>query len=285
VAWRETTKKSLGTFRYLFRVLVVLELPLLFVLQSLHVTSPGGPDVARISNLLYGLWCLGAAMIVVHAGSVIAAERTRQTLDVLLASPLTGAEILRQKLRGVDRLIHVLLVPFLTIFVFEWWWYQTTVYRWLYLALALVSVAVYLPLVAWLALWIGLKVRSQIKAVLATTALVAFWLLMPAVVRTLLDDMTGIGVPAGVELLLAFSPAEQIPAIEGLNRAALLARKDAEAGQLLAFLGTLLANFAVHALLWRLVRHNCLRNADRLLGRLEAPANHIPAPVAVTAWE
>src|SRR5262249_27329604 len=29
VAWRETTKKSLGTFRYLFRVLVVLELPLL----------------------------------------------------------------------------------------------------------------------------------------------------------------------------------------------------------------------------------------------------------------
>src|SRR5262249_52007623 len=27
VAWRETTKKSLGTFRYLFRVLVVLELP------------------------------------------------------------------------------------------------------------------------------------------------------------------------------------------------------------------------------------------------------------------
>jgi hypothetical protein len=262
---------------------VVLELPLLFVLQSLHMIVPGGPDVSRVSNLLYGLWCLSGAMIVVHAGSVIATERTRQTLDVLLASPLTGAEILRQKLRGVDRLIHVLLVPFLTIFLFEWWWYQTTLYRWLYLALSLISLTAYLPLVAWLALWVGLKVRSQIKAVLGTMALVALWLLVPVVVRTILIDMTGIGVPAWGESLLALSPAEQIPAIEGLNRAALLARKDADLGQVVAFLGTLFANFAVHALLWRLLRHRCLTTADHLLGRLEAPRGGLLIPVEGTA--
>src|SRR5205085_1815195 len=89
VAWRETTKKSLGTFRFLFRVLVVLELPLLSVFVSLQMSTPGGPDVSRVSNLLYGLWCLGGAMIVMHAGSLVASERTRQTLDVLLTTPMT----------------------------------------------------------------------------------------------------------------------------------------------------------------------------------------------------
>src|SRR5262249_17067812 len=57
VAWRETTKKSLGTFRYLFRVLMVLELPLLCVLTSLRTYTPGGPDIDRVSYLLYALWC------------------------------------------------------------------------------------------------------------------------------------------------------------------------------------------------------------------------------------
>ena len=33
VAWRETSKKSLGTVRYLFRMLMVLELPLLWTFQ------------------------------------------------------------------------------------------------------------------------------------------------------------------------------------------------------------------------------------------------------------
>jgi ABC-type transport system involved in multi-copper enzyme maturation permease subunit len=285
VAWRETTKKSLGTFRYLFRVLVLLELPLLLVLTTLRMPGPGGPDVSRISNLLYGLWCLGGAMIVVHAGSVVASERTRQTLDVLLATPLTGAEILRQKLRGVDRLIHVLLVPFLTLFGFEVWWYQHTGYRWVYLALSLASVAIYLPLLTWLALWIGLKVRSQIKAVLATTALVAVWLLAPVMVRTVLVDMLGRGVPKWLDWLLALSPSEQIAAIEGLNRAAVTTRKDAEVWQLLLYLGLLLANFTLHAVLWRRLRRNCLGNADGMLGRLEAPAEGVAAPVSVSAWE
>ncbi len=285
VAWRETTKKSLGTFRYLFRVLVLLELPLLVVLTTLRMPGPGGPDVSRLSTLLYGLWCLGGAMIVVHAGSVIASERTRQTLDVLLATPLAGAEILRQKLRGVDRLIHVLLVPFLTLFGFQVWWYQHTGYRWLYLALSLASVAIYLPLLTWLALWIGLKVRSQIKAVLGTTALVAAWLLVPVVTRTILVDMTGMGVPAWIDWLLALSPARQIAAIEGLNRAAATMRQDAEVWPLLLFLGLLLANFTLHAVLWRRLRRKCLESADRLLGRLEAPAEGVAAPVSVLAWE
>lgn len=285
VAWRETTKRSLGTFRYLFRVLVVLELPLLVVCQSLQIAMPGGPDISQISRLLYGLWCLGGAMIVVHAGSVVASERTRQTLDVLLTTPLSGAEILGQKLQGVRRLIHVLLIPFVTIFGFEVWWYQRSNYRWVYLVLSLASLAVYLPLLEWLALWIGLKMRSQIKAVLWTMALVAGWLCVPVVVRTILIQIAGTGVPLWVDWLLALGPTEQIAAIEGINRAAVSARKEMELGQLAAFLGLLAANFVIYGVLGAALRRMCLKNADKLLGRLAAPADDRPEPITVSALQ
>ena len=285
VAWRETTKRSLGTFRYLFRVLVVLELPLLVVCQSLQIAMPGGPDVAQISKLLYGLWCLGGAMIVVHAGSVVASERTRQTLDVLLTTPLSGPEILMQKLQGVRRLIHVLLIPFVTIFGFEVWWYQRSNFRWMYLALSLASLAIYLPLLEWLALWIGLKVRSQIKAVLGTMALVAGWLFVPTVVRAIVVQVASSRIPLWLDCLLALGPSEQIAAIEGINPAAISARKEMEAGQLAAFLGLLAANFVIYGVLGAVLRRMCLKNADRLLGRLAPPEGELPEPVTVSVLE
>ncbi len=278
VAWRETTKKSLGTFRYLFRGLLALELPLLFVLLTLRENARGGPAIGHVSQLLYGLWCLGAAMVVVHAGSVVASERTRQSLDVLLATPMTGAEILRQKLRGVERLIRVLSVPLVTIFAFEVWWHRRSDYRWLYLVFAIGSIAVYLPLVAWLALWIGLKVRSQIKVVLGTMALVAGWLAFPLIVRSIVVERAGSGVPQWVATLMAISPAEQIVAIEGLNRAVSATDKEGGVWQLVSFLGLIVVNFLLHGLLRSLIRRNCLQNADRWLGRLEAPAQSLSSP-------
>jgi len=285
VAWRETTKKSLGTFRYLFRVLVALELPLLAVCTSLRSFSPGGPDVGSVSRLLYGLWFLGGAMIVVHAGSVMSSERTRQTLDVLLATPMPGRELLRQKLWGVRRLRHVLLVPFLTIFVFEFWWFQASEYRWLYLPIAIATAAVYLPLITWLALWMGLKVKSQIKAILATISLVAAWLLFPAVVRALFLDIAGRRVPFVIEWLLALSPSELIMEIERLVPFALMARREALAAHVVSFLILATVNLLFHCWLWYLVRGRCLKDADRLLGRLEGPGEGLPEPIAVTAWE
>src|SRR5258708_4538534 len=161
-------------------------------------------------------------MIVVHAGSVVSSERTRQTLDVLLTTPMAGEELLRQKLWGVRRLRHVLLVPFLTIFFFEFWWFQGSGYRWLCLPLSLATGAVYLPLVTWLALWMGLNVKSQFKAILTTIGLITGWLLLPEIVRALLIDMAGRRVPAWLDCVLALSPSELIAGIEGLVPLALV---------------------------------------------------------------
>ncbi|MGQ0634572.1 MAG: ABC transporter permease [Planctomycetaceae bacterium] len=265
IAWRETAKKSLGTFRYLFRVLVVVELPLLLLCNGLRFSGPGGASLQPISMALYLLWMLAVALTIVHAGSVISAERTRQTLDVLLATPLLGREILLQKLQGVRRLFGVLLVPFVTIFAFETWWNQGATNRWVYPLLALATVAAYLPLAAWVALWAGLKMRSQMKAIFAAMGLIGAWLIIPALVLGL---AAALAVPpdGALRKALLLNPVQMIPAVERVGEYVLDAR-DFQRAPSPDWL-MLTANLLLHVgALWALRRH-VLERADRLLGRL-----------------
>lgn len=269
VAWRETSKKSLGTFRYLFRVLVVVELPLVFICGALRMSVPGGASLQPVSGFLYVLWYLALAMIVVHAGSVISAERSRQSLDVLLTTPMTGRQILLEKLQGVRRLVGVLLVPFLTIFVFETWWNTSATYRWAYLPLTLTAVAVYTPLIAWTALAIGLLVRSQIKAVLSALGLIGMYLLIPVVIRHVGGDLLGIDPRGPLRHILLLGPVELIPAIEAAGSVIMPQPGSSQAATTTPpAWATFIANFILHGSALYAIRRWTLRNADRLLGRL-----------------
>jgi ABC-type transport system involved in multi-copper enzyme maturation permease subunit len=268
IAWRETAKKSLGTFRYLFRVLVLIEVPLLFICASLRLNGPGGADLRPISMSLYFLWFLAVVMIVVHGGSLISSERSRQTLDVLLTTPLSGRELLRQKLHGVWRLFRVLSVPFLTIFLFETWWNQAATYRWLYLPLELVALAVYLPLIAWIALAVGLKVRSQIKAVLTALALIGGWLIVPALFQAAWADLLGVRSSEGLRNVLLLNPSALIPALESVGERIMAPPGSKNPGPPAPAWLAFAANLLLHGCALYAVRRWCLDNADRLLGRL-----------------
>lgn len=275
VAWRETAKKSLGTFRYLFRVLVAVEVPLLFICQVLRLNVPGGASLGPISAFLYILWGMSTAMIIVHAGSVISSERSRQTLDVLLATPLTGRELILQKLKGVRRLVGVLLVPFLTIFLFETWWNTGATFRWLYLPLELATVGVYLPLLVWTALGVGLKVRSQIKGVLIGMSLVGAWLLVPVVVGRIWTDVLGYSAGGWMRHLLMLNPTQLIPALELAGAIVMPAPGTPQYALDMPPWLVFFANLALHGLVLFGIRRWCLANADRMLGRLDevAPAS------------
>lgn len=268
VAWRETDKKTLGTFRYLFRVLVVLELPVLFACQLLR-TSPSGGNLGAVRGLLYVLWAIAPAMIGVHAASVLSSERSKQTLDVLLSTPMSAREILRQKFRGVRRLIAVLLVPFLTIFLFETWWESTG--AWSYLGWSLLAVVIYLPMAAWMALWIGLRIRSQTRAIITTMCLFVGWGALPWVSRYLLGNLFGLGLTGAGRYLLLLSPAAVVPAIEMRDPAAWGLPDPAGTFYLLNFL---LYGFLLFAFRWL-----CLHRADEKLGRMPSPVA-APGPTA-----
>ena len=270
VGWRETTKRSLGVPRYLLRVFIALEVPIAGVCVIVIMESL---SAAPLPPMLFLLWPIAVLMVSAQSASLIAAERSHQTLDVLCVTPIEGRDIVLQKYGAARRLMMVLLVPFFTIFFFECamkWRMPGWGYGWerpfslpLYLACSFLSVGIYLPLAAWLSLLIGLKVRMQARAVIAAmTALVA-WCVLPVVLVTAPLDI--IVRPAGIDRHLVNCSALLSPAvIVPFNEYDRLDEFSSEPWI------PLIVNFVAYGACLLVLRWFCLSQADRMMGRLEA---------------
>jgi hypothetical protein len=270
VAWRETAKRSLGKARYLLRVFIALEVPVA-VLCTLLIVSES--DVRPLSPLLILVWIVASLIVAAQAASLIAGERSHQTLEVLCTTPLAGREIVRQKLRAVRRLILVLLVPFATIFGFEAAMKWNMPVHWgpmgrefnlpLYLSCAALSVAVYLPLCAWISFLIGLKVRTQARAISGAMAVLVAWCVIPPVfIRLPLSILAGPG-----SSLWDTPFVLQLPMLAG-PMAIVIANEESFTFEFAGAPWVAVAlNFLVYGAILVSVRWACLRNVDRLLGR------------------
>jgi ABC-type transport system involved in multi-copper enzyme maturation permease subunit len=267
VAWRETTKRSLGRGRYLFRLLLVLEVPLLAFCfgQAIFATDM---NTETLTTLIILLWFLAMLVVSVQAASLIAGERTRQTLDVLCTTPLTSRQIVLQKFRSVQRLMRVLWVPFFTLTIFKGWWGGIVGLNhpwrgfdsWLYVICAALSVFVYLPMIAWLSLYIGMLVKSQARAVVAALGALVGWCLVPMMLVVLpLGVMFQPRSDSGFGFLFLLSPAAIVPLNE-FGEWRELAN--------LPWVAVVL-NFMGYGMCLFLLRQLCLASADRLLGRVE----------------
>jgi ABC-type transport system involved in multi-copper enzyme maturation permease subunit len=260
VAWRETTKKSLGTVRYLVRIFVAIEFSIITV--CVFLALGGDLQVERASVLLAVVWGLAVLFISVRSASLISSERTHQTLEVLLATPLSGREILLQKFRGVRRLMCVLGIPLVTIVLFEFWWKNWDAEnlrekRVLYLWASLSSVGVSLPLVAWLSVWIGLRVRTQSRAMIgALGAIVAWCFLTPACLIFVFNLIHVNPGTSGAQLLVA-SPM-MVPLFNEVHELDDLGPSPWR---------TSILNLIIDGLCVYWFRQRCLKNADWNLGR------------------
>jgi len=267
IRWRETRKKSLGTFRYLFRVLVVLEGPILFCIQwtRFSPSTMAGED-GGITFLLDLLWIASAALVAVHAASLISEERSHQTLSVLMTTPLRSQRILSEKLSGVRRLTAVLLVPFATIFLFERWWYSGS--SWGPVVLGALTVVTYLTVIRWVALAIGLRFPNQLTAIVASVSLVAVWTgglaLAVPILRYL--NIEG-GVVANVILWL--SPVDMIVAIQNAAMRVMPGIGGPPLWETLPIAAV--AHFSFYWAVGIAVQWWCRRAADDYLGRISQP--------------
>ncbi len=261
ISWRETKKKSLGTVRYLFRILSAIEMPLLFVLVAVaDATSRSRLQAASV--ILMILWAIAIVLVSVQATSLISGERSRQTLDVLLTMPLSGRDILLQKFHGVRRMALVLFIPFLTTFGFETWWqeqvasmYSISMNGWGYLGLSCLSTFIYLWLTAWFSVAIGLKFHVQSRAIILALALVFGWGLIPVFLRM---DFLFDGTPLNPAMIF---PGLLISALEQKSLP----------------IAAAVVNLTLHGAALILVRRYCLSHVDRMLNRCELENLPIPA--------
>jgi hypothetical protein len=160
-----------------------------------------------------------------------------------------------QKSAGVRRLIGMLSIPILTMILAQ-------APRPAALACSLLSLAVYLPLTAWLSLWIGLKVKSRGKAIVSALAGVVGWCLLPLVFVFM--PLMKLRPPGILDSPLNFSIFLSPAMIVAVN----------EYGDWREFGGNpwfaMGLNFFVSGSLLYIIRRHCLAHADRFLGRAES---------------
>jgi hypothetical protein len=215
-------------------------------------------------------------MVCLHASNVIASERTRQTLAVLLATPLSGRELILEKLSGVRRLLLVLSIPFLTVIAFVHWFRD---YKWdlSYVAQSTLACVIFGWSLTWLAFWIGMRTRSTLSAVFTSFGVAAAVCGVPiALDYTARLMLTGVSANIAVAAS-ALNPATLIQMIEHLPAEEFRMQ---HGWSPLAYPYGFSAAMVSYFLFGLWLRSRCLSRADQLLGRAwREPVDGMADPV------
>ena len=268
ISWRETRKKSLGTFRYQFRILMLLLIPLIVVIAAL-LTDGRGDFTSPFRGFPAFFWLVSIICLTIHSTGVIPSERVRQSLDVLLVAPLASSEIVLEKLSGVRRMIKLLSVPFAVSILFQAVWsgyilQDSTLMRdsdfWKELVSTSLATFVYMPLIMWVGFVYGLWFRTQMQAVLATFATLAVVCVIPLIAaRASLPalDLNLTFLRWLSPLQMVFSTSKLVPGFDL-----------SQSNPVFAWL-TLANHFILFGFAWWSLRFMALRHFSRIVGRTE----------------
>ncbi|WP_373651368.1 ABC transporter permease subunit [Schlesneria sp. DSM 10557] len=272
ISWRETQKKSLGTFRYQFRVLMLLLTPLILVIASMLMDGRGD-----FTNPFRGFpaffWTVSIICLTIHASGAIASERIRQSLDVLLVAPISASEIVFEKLSGVQRMVKILTVPFAVSILFQAIWTGYVMQDgvrthgsnfWREITSATLGTLIYMQLLVWTSFYLGLRFKTQMQAVLATLILVVSVCLIPIVVTRFAYFNFGQNLP----FLGWLSPLQMV--FPTLDFSPDWSRAHSDPGFAWITLGL---HFVLFSLLWWWMRWISLSQFSRILGRSEGPVH------------
>lgn len=216
-----------------------------------------------------GLWILALLTVPIQSANAVASERINERLGAILTTPLTSGEILDEWLAPVRRWTSFLVRPLIAVFVIEAMVKfknaglddPRSINFFAYLVISVLTVLIYPRLVLWFCLWIGLRIRSQIRAMMTALLLVVVWCIGLPPLFSYLADTSLIPERWG-EALKFVSPANVISAAERLG--APKSGTTVTVGLVIL----LVVHFGLYAaLMWRM-RQICLTKADYYLGRV-----------------
>ncbi len=268
IAWREVSKQPLGKLSHLIRIFLLIEAPTVLIGGAVVVLGSFRGDCEELTLLLYMVWALAALILTARSANAFVSERANQTLDVLLATPMSGPDIILQKVRALRQSAFVLAVPIVTVVLIEAWAESWTrgggPPALVYVAFSLAAAGIFLPMIYWVSLWIGLRARTRARAIITSLVVLVSWCALPILAAMALTILTGVDEgPVVYPLLL--SPVSIIAMVEFPELA------DDVLGTPVPVLALVLT-YAWHAAVWFLFRWLCLENADRYLGRIGPPA-------------
>ena len=140
---------------------------------------------ASLFVIVGGFWIIAMLTIPIQSANAVASERINERLGPLLTTPLTGQEILAEWLAPIQRWIVFLMRPLAAVFLLEAFlkFRAAPTSRWgnliLYLGISFLTLLIYPRLVQWSCLWIGLRIHSQMRAMMTALFTVVAWCIIP----------------------------------------------------------------------------------------------------------
>lgn len=297
IAWRETRSTALLKFRTQFLLIGALFVAEGCTLAADH--SNYSEDTCALFS--FGMLIICLLMVLSLAARLFAKERERQTLDSLLAAPFTNREILTDKILPINRTILILLVPVLvtglanitnthlsisTVTYYgplendgsgQFWRREAhgadfVAAALVYLVFALGNAFIYMHLVKWIAVLLGLKQNTLMKAMIGSLVTILVVCFVPMILIALVLITTN-STPEDFPLWFFSSPVISVAVNEFHDlhefwRGTSLPDSD---------VFFILCNFAVWGGLALAVRFYIFNNLTALFGRIDQP-EHSPQP-------
>jgi ABC-type transport system involved in multi-copper enzyme maturation permease subunit len=198
VAWRESRRGNLGRMNYLVRALLLLELPIMAP-TVVYVMTTRDHTFSRLGLPPVLLWTIAILIVLVRSAGLFSGEKSQQTLDLLLASPLSLKALVGQKLRALWSVAALVSVPILLHASLRgyllgsygdglhWTYYGSQGFNvsqsaWLYVITTAVNLVIVLGLAAQLGFFIGLRAKTQGRAVAWSLGVFCLWCWVPYLV-------------------------------------------------------------------------------------------------------
>jgi ABC-type transport system involved in multi-copper enzyme maturation permease subunit len=295
VLWREAHRGILGQPGHLLRIgavwFIVLTLASLPAMTGFYALGRGDSAQARL-HLIGGVAVIVAVFTLLsRAVAVMASERTHQTLEVLLTTPLRRREIVRQKARPLRWLALALYLPLCAMAGMAAWAApdaaRAVPMQWdgggnlvsplaaaglrtaagFQFPVSILALAVLLWQMRWLGVWCGLRIVSRGRAILTALGLVAAWVLAPGFAAGLAAGWLGDEWSWFSIWLRQASPTGLLELVVRGNLASLTITEQGtvvSAGAMMLNAGVILW---VHAAIAILLRTACLARAEKHLHR------------------
>ncbi|MBC7967619.1 MAG: ABC transporter permease subunit [Fuerstia sp.] len=288
VAWRERQISALSGWRLhatLLCTVLVLEWGWLIGANGYY-----SEDICVTVDI--GLLIVSLLIVIGVTCRTFASERERQTLDLLLTTPLTNRELLHQKLSAANRTALFLLVPiFFTamthllcgkmmvldhynsqnnyyprreVFMFDLAWWPAS---WRYLFGLFTHALLYMTLVKWTAVLFSLSFNSQMKAMLGTILSILGLCIIPAMLFALPLLLLGTDPDRAALPIWYFTSPAFVPAFNETNDFHPFLRSNWWPH---SEFFTLLVNLAIYGALTLLVRSIVVASLPALLNRRDS---------------
>ena len=174
LAWRARRGRALTGVRYQVRLLLVGAVLIVVggIIVAGQALDPGGLE-HRQMYVQTALLALVTLVLLVQGAGLFAGERAAGTIEVLLTTPLTARDILRQKLVGLNRIWAAFAILMLLGAGVQALIVDHLDERWIKAAVD----AVLLPFLAmWIGIAVGLRVHQRHRAAAIALAILVGWM-------------------------------------------------------------------------------------------------------------